>query len=523
VPLAVHSGQIAGFLANEGEGARSVRGELDRLAYNLAFEVNRVHTTGVPRSGSFSGLSSFYAVADTDGDGQRGDELLSQADLPFPITSGELFVTITNRATGEIERSRIDIDPSAMTLDDLADAMTRIPHVSASVDPTGRFRVNAESGYGFDFGNRLDSTPDSFGSFGGTAPSIASTDIGPFDLGTALGSPPATFTAVIDGNSVAITLTPGEFLDQSSVTVAELVTAINTDLGTTGKAANVGGRLVIRSNSSGSSATLALTDGAGSPLATLGLATGATRSGQDQGVSPKISGTYTGSSNGQFVFVPDADGQIGVTPGLTVSVFDAQGVKVATLDVGSTYSPNSTLEVGDGISVSFGPGTVSSSFQDVFAVDTIHDSDTSDVLVALGLNSFFHGTTASDLSVNTDIETNPDLLAAGLSGAPGDAANLARLTDLRGTDISALDDKSIEDFYSGIVGSVGFDSASAQHFLDAQDALLHSIQEQRDSVSGVNIDEESVDMLRYQQAFEAASRFVSVVTDITETLMNIAR
>lgn len=521
--LVVRSGQIAGFLANEGEGARRVRTELDRLAYNLAFEVNRVHTTGVPRSGSFTGLSSFYSVADSDGDGQRGDELLAQADLPFPVTAGELFVTVTNRTTGEIERSRIDIDPSAMTLDDLADALTKIPHVSASVDPTGRFRVNAESGFGFDFGNRLDTTPDSFGSFGGAAPSIASTDVGPFDLSAALAAPPATFTAVIDGNPVPITLAPGEFVDPTSVTVDELVAAINSDLGTAGKAANVGGRLVIRSNSSGASATLALTDGTGAPLAALGLATGATRNGQDQAVSPKINGTYTGASNGRLVFVPDGDGQIGVTPGLTVSVFDAQGIKIATLDVGSTYSPGSSIEVADGVSVSFGPGNLSATFQDVFAVDTIHDSDTSDVLVALGLNSFFHGTNASDLSVNRAIETNPDLLAAGLSGAQGDASNLARLMNLRGTEIAALDDKSIEDFYSGIVGGVGFDSASAQHFLEAQDALLHSIQEQRDSVSGVNIDEETVDMLRYQQAFEAASRFVSVVTEITETLMNIAR
>ena len=72
-----------------------------------------------------------------------------------------------------------------------------------------------------------------------------------------------------------------------------------------------------------------------------------------------VSGKYTGSLNGQLVFTPDADGQIGVTPNLTIGVFNSDGTRLATLDVGAGYSPGDALDLPDGVKVAFGPGQVS--------------------------------------------------------------------------------------------------------------------------------------------------------------------
>lgn len=523
VPVVPSGGQIAGLLAHEDTGANRVLADLDRLAFNLALEFNRVQTTGIPRDGSFDSLTSFYGVQDTNGNAARGDELLSQSGLPFTVQKGELYVTVTDKATGQLERTKIDVDPQTMTLNDLQAALDQIAHLSAAIDPNGRMRISADAGFGFDFANRLDPQPDSFGSFGGASPSIGTTLSGPFDLSTALASPPATFTVNIDGTPLAVDLSPSDFRTPSAATAAELAAAINNDLGTSATAQEVGGRLVIRSNSTGSAATLSLADGTGSPLASLGMSTGTTRTGQAQAVTPQISGSYTGSTNGSLRFVPNGDGQIGVTPGLTVSVFDENGATIATLDVGSTYSPGTQLDIGEGVQVAFGAGNVSATHGDVFELDTISDSDSSDILVALGLNSFFHGTTAADLKVNQTLQSNPDFLAAGLTGASGDASNLSRLLDLQGQDLTALDSYSIEDFYATVVGEVGFEGAAAESTVEAQDSLLANLQQQRDSISGVNIDEEMIDLLRFQQAFDAASRFVTIVNDLTQTLVNLGR
>ena len=514
--LDVTSGRIGALLRHEhGEGPELVS-KLDSLAKNIALEWNRLHTTGVPRTGPFTTLRSHFAALDGNNNGIRSDELLTQAGLPFDVKTGELYVSVTNKSTGDIERTKISIDPASMTLAQFASKIDAIPNITASVDPTGRLLVNADSGYGFDFANRLDASPDTFGSLGGAAPSIASAVSGPFAL-----TVPAAFTVTIDGTPSAVSLAASDFANPLQATTDELVTAINTQIGTAGTAKNVGGRLVIRSNSSGTTASMSLTDGANSPLAALRLATGTTRTGTARSVATTIEGPYTGTSNGQLLFVADGDGQIGVTPGLTITAYDTNGTKVATLNVGRGYSPLDKIDVVDGVKVSFGAGTISGTAKDVFQLDVLSDSDTSDVLVALGMNSFFWGSKAGDLQVSKDVEANLDLFAGDLESKGGD--NLARMMGLREQKLASLDDASIEDYYRSVVGDVGFTTASAQSQLTAENQLLEELQKQRDSVSGVNLDEEAVDLTRYQQAYEAAARYISAVQTMTATLFQLGR
>jgi flagellar hook-associated protein 1 FlgK len=206
-----------------------------------------------------------------------------------------------------------------------------------------------------------------------------------------------------------------------------------------------------------------------------------------------------------------------------VRVLDENGALVTTLAVGEGYEPGDPIALGNGIRVSFGAGTVSATDGQVFAMDALADSDTSDFLVATGMNAFFLGSNASDIAVNSELLGNPDRLAAGLGSATGDAGNLARIIGLRDLDLDDLDANTIEDFYADIVGDVGFEAAAATSALSAQNQLLAQLQADRDAVSGVNLDEEMVDMMRYQQSYEAAARFLSVAQEMTDTLINLGR
>ena len=124
---------------------------------------------------------------------------------------------------------------------------------------------------------------------------------------------------------------------------------------------------------------------------------------------------------------------------------------------------------------------------------------------------------------NPDLLTNPDRLSAGLGAADGDAGNLARMIGLRSANVDDLDSNTVEDFYADLVGDVGFDTSAATNTLNAQNQLLDQMQAERDSVSGVNIDEEMVNMLQFQQSYEAAARFISVAQQMTDTLINLGR
>ena len=80
-----------------------------------------------------------------------------------------------------------------------------------------------------------------------------------------------------------------------------------------------------------------------------------------------------------------------------------------------------------------------------------------------------------------------------------------------------------DSYWSDLVGDVGFDVAAADTALGAQESLMAQLQAERDSISGVNIDEEMVDMMRFQQSYEAAARFLAVAQEMTDTLLNLGR
>jgi flagellar hook-associated protein FlgK len=524
-PAQVREGRIASLLRQEADSLPGITDRLDQLARSTILEWNRLHSTGMPRSGPFSVLTAAYGAADGDGDGTRGDELLSQAGFAFAVQTGELHVTVTDKATGAMRRTRIDVDPASMSLQDLAARIGEIEHLSASVDPTGRLRINADSGYGFDFSPRLDGDPDGDGTFGGTLPSIGAQGPGPYDLSGQTFPVSFTVTTGAAGSptTTTVTLDAADFVDPSAATVQELAAAIDADLGGAGSAVAVGGRLVIRSAQAGSSSQLTLANvGASTALAALGLST-ATATGRDAAVAVRVEGTYTGATNQQFTFVAAGDGLIGQTPDLRVRVLDAAGSVVTTIDVGEGYEPGKPIDLGNGIQVSFGPGTISATSGQAFTLDALADSDTSDVLVALGMNAFFLGSGAADIEVNGDLLGNPDRLAAGIGTASGDAGNLSRLLNLRGIDLDDLEANTIEDFYADLIGDVGFRTAAATSDLRAQQQLMQQLEAERESLSGVNLDEEMVDMLRFQQSYDAAARFIAVAQQMTDTLINLGR
>ena len=109
------------------------------------------------------------------------------------------------------------------------------------------------------------------------------------------------------------------------------------------------------------------------------------------------------------------------------------------------------------MSVSFSYGELSATDNDTFQLHAIADSDTSDVLVALGLNSLFDGTDAETFELREDIAADASLLAASASGAPGDNGVLLQLMELQTEDVSSLG-SSFSEFYGAVIGGVGLET-----------------------------------------------------------------
>jgi len=232
-----------------------------------------------------------------------------------------------------------------------------------------------------------------------------------------------------------------------------------------------------------------------------------------------ITGGYAGTTASDLTFRPRGAGEVGSTDNLLVDVFDRNGDRVATLDVGAGYVPGSELDLGNGLKASFGLGAIANT--DSFEVHAVADGDTSDVLAALGMNSLFEGDGADDMAVSARILDDPRLFAASATGADGDGGALAAMLAISEASLDGLSGSSPVQYVGAVAADIGFERSSSELAMETEKALHDGLVAQRDSNSGVNVDEELVDMLRFQQAYQASAQFLQVVNSLNDELLRL--
>ena len=153
------------------------------------------------------------------------------------------------------------------------------------------------------------------------------------------------------------------------------------------------------------------------------------------------------------------------------------------------------------------------------AVTVSFGTDTSAFLAAMGINTFFTGYDSFTISVSDLIANDPNLLAAARSNLPGDSANAAALTDLGNATIASLADMGLDDFYESVIGRISVEAREATDAFESSDLFLGSLQAERETISGVSIDEEILNLMAFQRAFEGAARFISTINKLIEALL----
>ncbi len=148
--------------------------------------------------------------------------------------------------------------------------------------------------------------------------------------------------------------------------------------------------------------------------------------------------------------------------------------------------------------------------------------DSSGVLAALGMNSFFAGYDATTIRLADAVAADGGRIAAGRSGNAGDGTNAAALARLASAPVAGLNGLSLPQFHQRLTADVAVLTASAADAASAQAVVQQSLAAQREAVSGVSMDEEAVNLIRFQRAFQGSARFLSVVNELLETLLSIA-
>ena len=167
-----------------------------------------------------------------------------------------------------------------------------------------------------------------------------------------------------------------------------------------------------------------------------------------------------------------------------------------------TFTTGSTFNIKDGFAVAIS-GTAASGDKVTFSVS--EDA-------------------ASLMSVSSTITADGQKIAAGTT-TNGDGGNALLMANLQNelvfnsvTWSSESGSFTFDEYYNAVVSTIGIESFSAQAILRQQEGVMLQLNSRRESISGVSIDEEMIKMIKFQQAYNASARMISMVDEMLDTL-----
>lgn len=147
--------------------------------------------------------------------------------------------------------------------------------------------------------------------------------------------------------------------------------------------------------------------------------------------------------------------------------------------------------------------------------------DSSGVLAALGINTFFTGSSALNLGVNQAIIDDPKKFAASKNGIGEDTDNAVDLAGFGNRQLASQSNASLLNLYERMVGDVSQGASVSKSVADGYRTFEQSIAGQAFANSGVSIDEETIKLLAYQRTYQASAKYISVIDELLQVLVSL--
>jgi flagellar hook-associated protein 1 FlgK len=155
-------------------------------------------------------------------------------------------------------------------------------------------------------------------------------------------------------------------------------------------------------------------------------------------------------------------------------------------------------------------------------VNNLHQSGFD--LNGIGGQVFFDGTgTAADIEVNANIVGDHDWIAAAsdMATVPGDNRNAIEIANLQHQLVMSGNTATFNDYYSSLVRDVGNEVLKSDSYHTHQSEMVAQLDNYRESISGVSLDEEMINLIKFQNAYAAAAKLVSTADELMQTVIQM--
>ena len=161
---------------------------------------------------------------------------------------------------------------------------------------------------------------------------------------------------------------------------------------------------------------------------------------------------------------------------------------------------------------------VATSFADNVNTTLAQGVDRNGLPPPFGLFSYNSGSPAATLEVNPIV---PDQIAAAFANAPGGNGNAIAMAQLSSAPVAG--GFTLSQAFGALGAKVGRDVASARHEQSQFQDTVAQARQFRAETTGVSLDEEAAKLLQFQQAYQAVGKLITVLNDLTDSVMNIIR
>ncbi len=154
--------------------------------------------------------------------------------------------------------------------------------------------------------------------------------------------------------------------------------------------------------------------------------------------------------------------------------------------------------------------------------------DSSNFLASAGLNTFFTGNSADSIAINSVVSNDLNNLAAGTINQfgeifSGDNSNVLEITNIQRKEAISFTDgttDTLDGHYNSLVAEIGLNTRSVDTDLEFNTQVNDQLNQLRDATSGVSLDEEMANLIKFQHAYSAAAKLITAADEMLQTLLN---
>jgi len=135
-----------------------------------------------------------------------------------------------------------------------------------------------------------------------------------------------------------------------------------------------------------------------------------------------------------------------------------------------------------------------------------------------GLN-FFEGYANGELIINGEIANDPNKIAISLDGTEGNGEIALRIAQL--TDAKLMNGNTLQEGYASLINDIGNDGMLQNNYTSANQIVLDELDQLKASQSGVSVDEEMTNVLKFQRTYEASAKLITIADDMLKTILEM--